>query len=260
MAGRHGMIWRLSGALLLALAAASPSRGDTHCRQIEFEENSYAVCSLDPRQTSIELHWRNGEGAPHRSFSALAGALADEGAELSFAMNGGMFQTDFTPVGLHVERGVELRPLNRYEPPAELRPVPNFYKKPNGVFFVTPTGAGVVTSEQYRSQSPEVLHATQSGPMLVIDGDLHPALIEGSRDRTWRTGVGVSDDGLVHFAISLAHVNFHDFARLFRDGLASDNALFLDGGRGTGLYAPELGRNDFSWHGGFGPIIGAVQR
>jgi uncharacterized protein YigE (DUF2233 family) len=65
---------------------------------------------------------------------------------------------------------------------------------------------------------------------------------------------------MVHFAISEGHVNFYDFARLFRDRLGTPNALFLDGGRGTGIYAPELGRNDRSWHGGFGPIIGAVKR
>lgn len=255
----NSMAKKLSGMLLLA-SISGPALAETLCREVEFEENRYAVCTVDPTQTSLELHWRNGDGTPYRSFSALAGALAEEGAQLAFAMNGGMFQTDFSPLGLHVEHGVELRPLNRYDAPAGARPVPNFYKKPNGVFFVTANGAGVLAAETYRVRAPDALHATQSGPMLVIDGELHPSLINGSRDRTWRSGVGVSADGMVHFAISLAHVNFHDFARLFRDRLASDNALFLDGGRGTGLYAPELGRNDFSWHGGFGPIIGAVAR
>src|SRR5690606_4030796 len=102
-------------------------------------------------------------------------------------------------------------------------------------------------------------YATQSGPMLVIDGKLHPVFIEGSRDRTRRTGVGVSGPGMVHFAISETRVNFHDFASFFRDFLECPNALFLDGGRGAGLYSPERGRNDWSWHGGFGPIIGAIE-
>ena len=34
--------------------------------------------------------------------------------------------------------------------------------------------------------------ATQSGPMLVIDGKIHPAFIEDSTDRKPRNGVGVS--------------------------------------------------------------------
>ena len=113
-----------------------PPRAAANCRAVDFEGNGYAVCSFDPAQTSLELHWRNGEGVPHRTFSALSDALAEEGAQLTFAINGGMFQTDFTPVGLHIEGGVELRPLNRYDAPSGMRPVPNFYKKPNGVFYV----------------------------------------------------------------------------------------------------------------------------
>ena len=45
----------------------------------------------------------------------------------------------------------------------------------------------------------------------------------------------------------------------FRDGLRCNNALFLDAGEALGLYAPELGRNDPSGHGGYGPIIAVVK-
>jgi uncharacterized protein YigE (DUF2233 family) len=95
--------------------------------------------------------------------------------------------------------------------------------------------------------------------MLVIEAELHPTLIPGSTDRTRRSGVGVCEGGQVRFAISEGRVNFHDFARLFRDHLSCPNALFLDGGRGAGLYLPEMRRNDFSWHGGYGPIFGLVE-
>ena len=94
--------------------------------------------------------------------------------------------------------------------------------------------------------------------MLVIDGDIHPAFIEDSTDRKPRNGVGVSSPTEVHFAISEDRVNFHAFARFFRDRLGCDDALFLDGGTAPGLYAPELGRDDSPGHGGYGPIIGAV--
>jgi uncharacterized protein YigE (DUF2233 family) len=63
---------------------------------------------------------------------------------------------------------------------------------------------------------------------------------------------------MVHFAISVASVNFYDFASFFRDHLGCRSALFLDGGSAPGLYAPELGRNDLPGHSGYGPIIGAV--
>jgi uncharacterized protein YigE (DUF2233 family) len=54
-------------------------------------------------------------------------------------------------------------------------------------------------------------------------------------------------------------VNFNDFALFFRDSLGCRNALFLDGGAASGLYAPGLGRNDAPGHGGYGPIMAVVE-
>ena len=98
--------------------------------------------------------------------------------------------------------------------------------------------------------------ATQSGPMLVIDGKIHPRFSEGGTSYKRRNGVGVPDGHTAIFAISENAVNFHDFAKLFRDGLKCSNALFFDG-TVSSLYSPELGRND-----GFaalGPMVGAVK-
>jgi uncharacterized protein YigE (DUF2233 family) len=166
-----------------------------------------------------------------------------------------MYNTDFRPIGLYVEDGETLVKLNTSEIRGENKPVPNFYKKPNGVFYVTDNSAGISTTEEFQKAAPKARIATQSGPMLVINGELHPALIAGSTDRTRRSGVGVCANGEVRFAISENPVNFHDFARLFRDSLDCPNALFLDGGRGVGLFDPTMGRNDMSWHGGYGPML-----
>jgi prepilin-type processing-associated H-X9-DG protein len=59
------------------------------------------------------------------------------------------------------------------------------------------------------------------------------------------------------FAISEGLVTFGQFARLFRDALGFNNALFLDGSVSS-LYAPSLNRADARWP--MGPIIGAVER
>ncbi|MCX8507754.1 MAG: phosphodiester glycosidase family protein, partial [Rhodobacteraceae bacterium] len=71
-----------------------------------------------------------------------------------------------------------------------------------------------------------------------------------------RNGVGVSEDGKrAVFVISDEAVNFHAFARLFRDGLKLPNALFFDGTISR-LYAPERGRDDFGFP--MGPMVGLV--
>jgi uncharacterized protein YigE (DUF2233 family) len=96
--------------------------------------------------------------------------------------------------------------------------------------------------------------------MLVIDGAIHPAFIPGSGDRKERDGVGITSPTMVHFAISQGSVNFYEFALFFRDRLGCQSALFLDGGSAPGLYAPELDRIDAPSHGGYGPIIGVVEK
>lgn len=235
-------------------AAAAP------CEPQTFEQMSYVVCAVTPGKDDLRLFWKGPDGQPFRTFSNLADSLKTNGQTLVFAMNAGMYKPDFTPIGLFIEDGAELRPADTAEirkPPGQ---VPNFYKKPNGVFLLGDNGARIMTTDAFLKERPKARFATQSGPMLVIDGKLHPALIAGSTDRTRRSGVGVCDDGTVRFAISDDGVNFHDFARLFRDHLKCRNALFLDGGNGTGLYDLATGREDHSWHGGYGPIFGLVTR
>ncbi len=253
------MIWRVGWLALAMIGLAAPSAKADACAPDRFEDADYVVCTIDPAVSDLRLFWRDRDGAPYRSFGNLARSVEAEGRKLTFAINAGMYGTDFTPVGLYVENGEELRPADTTTMDRPAREVPNFYKQPNGVFFLGEKGAGILPTAEFTRKLPSARFATQSGPMLVIGGALHPALIPGSTDRTRRSGVGVCDGGHVRFAISETGVNFHDFARLFRDHLACPNALFLDGGNGAGLYSPTLGRNDASWHGGYGPILGLVE-
>ncbi|SHF49475.1 Uncharacterized protein YigE, DUF2233 family [Devosia limi DSM 17137] len=250
----------LAAVLVTMLLVPQPAAAaDRLCAPDTFEGERYIVCTIDPQVDDLQLFWKNADGAPHRYFSSVAEAVSAGGRTLSLGVNAGMYLPDYSPSGLYIENGQELRPANTASvegPPAK---VPNFFKKPNGVFFIDANGAGVLPTEAFLEQRPAARLATQSGPMLVIDNQLHPAFIAGSSDRTRRSGVGVCENGLVRIAISESSVNFHDFARLFRDQLACPNALFLDGGRGVGIYSPDMGRNDRSWHGGFGPILGVVE-
>ena len=65
--------------------------------------------------------------------------------------------------------------------------------------------------------------------MLVVNGELHPAFDADGESRKIRNGVGVDANGRAHFLISEAPVSFGRMARLYRDVLNVDNALFLDG-------------------------------
>jgi uncharacterized protein YigE (DUF2233 family) len=259
------MICDMPVSLRFALVALcfGPSTGAAYaggCRSVGFEDDVYTVCSFNLAEDDLRFFWRHPDGQAFGTFTALAGHLEGTGERLAFATNGGMYGEDYAPIGLYVENGKELARANTKDPPADVKPVPNFYKKPNGIFFVGKGGAGVMTTEEFLSAKPEVRFATQSGPMLVIDGEVHPVFIPDSSDRNSRNGVCAPTPGAVDFVITEGAVNFHDFARFFRDGLKCRDALFLDGGSASALYSPELGRNDGPGHGGFGPIIGVVTK
>ena len=127
----------------------------------------------------------------------------------------------------------------------------NFHLKPNGVFAVAGDGTvQVVRSQDW--QPGGARWATQSGPMLVIDGRLHPRFDSNGTSLHRRNGVGVADPNTAWFAISEEEVSFGRFARLFRDRLGCPDALYLDGSVSS-LWDPGAGRED-----GFaalGPLI-----
>lgn len=246
------------GIALLILLVACGAASAAPCRDKNFGGSSYIVCTFDPLSDDIRLFWRGADGRPYRTFDALSRALTAQGNSLPFAMNGGMYERDFSPVGLHIENGQQLTKINTKTVRGRPSQVPNFYKKPNGVFYLGEGSAGVLETGQFLAKKPKAKFATQSGPMLVIDGTIHPAFIVRSKDLKPRNGVGVTKDGKVHFVMTKGRVSFYALAQLFRDGLGANNALFLDGGTAPGLYAPDLGRNDPPSHGGYGPIIAVV--
>jgi uncharacterized protein YigE (DUF2233 family) len=246
----------LTVLLLAALPAAASAEP---CRDVPFRGASYIVCSFDPAKEDVRIVWRGQDGRPYRTFGALAAQLKARGETLQFAMNGGMYEQDLSPVGLHIENGKALTKADTTTIKGRPSQIPNFYKKPNGVFYLGGGKAGILVTERFLARKPNAEYATQSGPMLVIDGAIHPAFIANSKDLKPRDGVGVKSPTEVYFVISRGSVSFYDFARFFRDALHCGNALFLDGGTAPGLYAPELGRNDPPSHGGYGPIIAVVK-
>ncbi|MGR3503456.1 phosphodiester glycosidase family protein [Pseudaestuariivita sp.] len=221
------------------------------CEDTTFEGTSYTICTVDLKQDALSLHRVDETGTPYGHFNVLSRDLRARGQELVFAMNAGMYHADRAPVGLYVEAGQAHSPLLTGASRG------NFGLLPNGVLCIREGRANVIETRQFARQKPACTHATQSGPMLVIDGALHPRFLPNSTSRHIRNGVGTSRDGRrAVFAISNTAVTFHEFARLFRDTLNLDQALFLDGSVSR-LYASTLNRRDPGRR--MGPIV-AVTR
>ncbi len=222
----------------------SPCSGQT------VTEKRYTICQFDINQVSLKMYLNDKNGKPYGSFFALQKELAGSGRSLQFAMNGGMYHSNLSPVGLYIENGVEKKKVSTKGG------FGNFHLLPNGIFFVDKDRAGVLETRQFLAAGKKPQFATQSGPMLVIDGKLHKRFLEKSDSFKIRNGVGVSGDGkTVYLVISHAPVRFWDFGELFRSYLKTPNALFLDGSISS-LYTPQILRGGFA---PVGPVIAVVK-
>jgi uncharacterized protein YigE (DUF2233 family) len=248
----HRSLATFAGAALLTLAlvagcgrTAAPGAGP--CTAHEFEGSVFTVCGYDAATQDLRLVSRGADGAFVRDFARLERLLGADSGKVRFAMNAGMFNDAGAPIGLYVEAGQQLHVLRLTDGPG------NFHLKPNGVFLQENDGAlRVENSEAYAARDAPPRWATQSGPMLVIDGALHPAFAADGDSRVVRNGVGVRDSNTAYFVISADPVSFGRFARFFRDQLGCANALFLDG-LVSSLWIPASGRRDA--HAPLGPLL-----
>lgn len=199
--------------------------------------------------SDITLYWKDDAGKILSSIQNLKLFVEGKNKELKFAMNGGMYNKDNSPQGLFIENSVICSSLDT------LSGSGNFYMKPNGIFYLMQNDSAVICKTTDFKDSGQIKFATQSGPMLLVDGRVHPAFKKGSANLNIRNGVGILPDGNVIFAISTQEVNFYDFALFFKS-MNCENALYLDG------FVSRAYMPDSDWKqldGNFGVMIGVTK-
>lgn len=234
--------------LLNACGSASPTPQwpQSPCRITNFEQSRFTICEAEPN--NLRLIAARRDGAAPRGFADLAAKVPTN--RVAFAMNAGMFDTDGRPIGLAVVDGQQVHSLNLRDGGG------NFHLKPNGVFLVRRNGNSAIIRSESFTMSPDIALATQSGPMLVIDGVIHPRFDTDGSSRFIRNGVGIAPNGKPQFVISNEVVSFGKFARFFRDRLGTKNALYFDGSVSS-LWDPANGRMDAGVP--IGPMIVALK-
>lgn len=244
-------LWVLPVVVPIVGPADAGDSSAVSCSDLSYEGNRYTICDVDASRAQLKLFLRDDKDQVFGHFSNITKALESEGKELIFATNAGMYHANRAPVGLYIEDGKQ-----------EMRLIPNagpgnFGLLPNGVFCLRQGRADVFETLAFRDAGITCTSATQSGPMLVIDGELHPRFLTNSTSAYIRNGVGTSADGSrVVFAISRNAVTFHQFGSLFRDHLNLPSALYFDGNISR-LHAPQIGRSDAGFM--MGPIVGVVE-
>ncbi len=228
--------------LLFAVAAVSAVSKS-------LEEESFISYVADTQKQDIHFYWKDDKDQPIRSIQNLKWWIEQRGEKLVFAMNGGMYKQDNTPQGLYIENG---KTLTRCDTSGGNG---NFYLKPNGIFYITTNKEAVVCKTEDFSNTGKIAWATQSGPMLVADGQIHPAFKKGSTNLNIRNGVGILPGNKIIFVMSKKEINFYDFAMFFKNK-GCQNALYLDGFVSR-TYLPE--KQWIQTDGNFGVIIGVTK-
>jgi uncharacterized protein YigE (DUF2233 family) len=231
-----------------------------------FRGVDYAVAAIDPTQVRIQAYVYDPADPQRRPFGnldALAGWLRRRGDTLLLGMNGGIFARDFTnPQGLLVSESKVLREIDTLTRAPSPEVDGNFYRpQPNGVFFVMVDGQPrVTTTAVARPLVRQMVAATQSGPMLIINGQFTPAYASADTLPPWlgtprqrhhevdsasttRNAVCIGSDGKVYWVKTEQKVRGDPFARFLRDEIHCRDALFLDGFY-SALHAPRAGRHD----------------
>jgi len=216
--------------------------------QCPTSNDSLLIYCINPKKQQVKFYWKDDTNQPFRNFENLKNWLNKRGQKLVFAMNGGMYKTNNSPLGLYIDSGKTINSINKASASG------NFYLKPNGVFYITKeNNAAVITTEKFKPIS-NIKYATQSGPMLVIDGKIHPEFKQGSSNVNIRNGVGVLANGQVIFVMSKQPINLFDFANFFLYA-GCKHALYLDGFVSR-TYLPS--QNWVQTSGNFGVIIAEI--
>jgi len=209
-------------------------------------EKDYVILEANPKTEHIKFYWKNDSGQAIKSINNLKKYVESKNETLKFAMNGGMFEINNIPKGLYIEK---FKILNKID---TLTGNGNFYLQPNGVFYITKNHEHNIVETQKFRYNENIQFATQSGPLLLVNGNINPIFREQSKNVNIRNGVGILENGNVVFVMSKAEVNFYNFALLFKE-LGCKNALYLDGFVSR-TYLPE--KNWVQDDGDFAVIIG----
>ena len=203
---------------LLLLSLPAFASGTCSLTDPSLTLQSYTV---DPQRERIVMYWQKEDGKAWGSLRSLLGDINRDG-QVQMAMNGGIYDKAYAPLGLYIEKGRQLTQLNRASGGG------NFFIRPGGVFYLRGQNAGIVSINKFRP-SPAIRYAVQSGPMLIENGKINWRLKPSASSRKLRNGVGITGDGKVVFMLSARETNFYDFACYAQAKLNVRQMLYLDG-------------------------------
>lgn len=83
---------------------------------------------VDAQKERIAMYWQDRHGKAQGSLRSLLAGIDGDG-RVQMAMNGGIYDKAYAPLGLYIEDGKRLTPVNRSAGGG------NFFIRPGGVFW-----------------------------------------------------------------------------------------------------------------------------
>lgn len=223
--------------------------------QAEFQTWTFKSNDIDvdviflSNSKNLKLFLKNPEnGSMYKTFQNVENSLSNC-ERINFLMNAGMFHSNYEPVGLYIEKAEEKYSIN-----TQIKGFGNFFIQPNGIFAWNENKFDIFTTQEFSQSLEKYQYATQSGPMLIMNGQINTHFVKNSNSLKIRNGVGVNEQG-IYFVISNKKINFYNFANFFKTELNVNKALYLDGSISAALI-PQLGR--YTQYRYIGPMIADI--
>ena len=229
-------------------------------KAIKFKGMEFDIFITNTDSNEISMHLKSpGKGKNYSNIIGLLNSEVLKGRKVLMITNAGMYTSSHEPEGLFIENR---RPINELDKKIIPNTDLNFYMKPNGVYFIDTAEVNYISKTEdfegyVKKNKINVKYATQSGPMLVIGGEIHDKFKVGSPNLNIRSGVGIISDKKTVFIISKTETNFYDFGVLFKEVFNCKNALYLDGAISL-MYINDIAPNERG--GNFGPMISVVKK
>lgn len=186
--------------------------------------------AVEANPEKLQLHWKNEQGQAYGNFSQLKKQLSQKQQRVRVMMNAGIYTSNDQPAGLHIENHQQQHAINRRAGKG------NFHLQPNGVFYLTKNNEPAIRTtasfiKKYGNNPQKHIRlATQSGPMLLINGIINQQFKEYGGSLYSRNGVCVTQDDRIIFIATagFSKSNFYHFAQAAQQ-FGCHNALYLDG-------------------------------
>ena len=155
--------------------------------------------TVNPQTERVKMYWQKANGEAWGTLHALLADMNSQG-QVQMAMNGGIYDESYAPLGLYIENGQQKVALNLASGEG------NFFIRPGGVFYVAGDKVGIVRLDAFKT-SKEIQFAVQLMTLHSAKGLEFPQVfIVGMEEGMFPSQMSLDEGGRLEEERRLAYV------------------------------------------------------